>query len=77
MTIQREMFITEYQIARKNKNYRFMDWMAEQIEKFDKEEEIKQAKRNKLAEIEFLIGDSSIPQDVLLNAKNELIGGLT
>ena len=76
MTIQREMFITEYQIARKNKNYRFMDWMAEQIEKFDKEEEIKQAKRNKLAEIEFLLVDSSIPQDILLNAKNEIIGGL-
>ena len=76
MTIQREMFITEYQIARKNKNYRFMDWMAEQIEKFDKEEEIREAKRNKLAEIEFLLGDSSISQDILLNAKNEIIGGL-
>ena len=76
MTIQREMFITEYQIARKNKNYRFMDWMAEQIERFDKEEEIKQAKRNKLAEINFLLGDASIPQDILLNAKNEIIGGL-
>lgn len=76
MTIQREMFITEYQIARKNKNYRFMDWMAEQIEKFDKEEKIREAKRNKLAEIEFLMSDSSIPQYILLNAKNELIGGL-
>ena len=76
MTIQREMFITEYQIARKNKNYRFMDWMAEQIAKFDKEEKIREAKRNKIAEIEFLLGDSSISKDILLNAKNEIIGGL-
>ena len=76
MTIQREMFITEYQIARKNKNYAFVDWLAEQIQKYDKEEEIKVAKLNKLAEIEFLLGDSSIPQDILLNAKNEIIGGL-
>ena len=76
MTIQREMFITEYQIARKNKNYAFVDWLAEQIQKHDKEEEIKVAKLNKLAEIEFLLGDSSVPQDILLNAKNEIIGGL-
>lgn len=76
MTIKREMFITEYRIAVKNKNYAFVDWLAEQIQKFDKEEEIKQAKRNKLAEIEFLMGDASIPQDVLLNSKNELIGGM-
>ena len=76
MTIKREMFITEYQIAVKNKNYAFVDWLAEQIQKYDKEEEIRVAKRNKLAEINFLLGDSSIPQDVLLNSKNELIGGM-
>ena len=76
MTIRREAFILEYQLAVKNKNYAFVDWLAEQIQKYDKDEEIKQAKRNKFAEIEFLIGDSSIPQDILLNAKNELIGGL-
>ena len=76
MTIQREMFITEYQIARKNKNYAFVDWLAEQIQKYDKEQEIKALKLNKIHEIEFLLGDSSIPQDVLLNAKNEIIGGL-
>ena len=76
MTIQREAFILEYQLAVKNKNYAFVDWLAEQIQKYDKEQEIKALKLNKLAEIEFLLGDSSIPQDVLLNAKNELIGGL-
>ena len=76
MTIQREAFILEYQIAMKNKNYRFMDWMAEQIEKFDKEEKIREAKRNKLAEIEFLMGDSSIPYQMLEIARKEIIGGL-
>lgn len=50
--------------------------MTIQREKFDKEEEIREAKRNKIAEIEFLLGGSSIPQDILLNAKNKLIGGL-
>ena len=76
MTIKREAFILEYQLAVKNKNYAFVDWLAEQIQKYDKEQEIKVAKLNKLTEIEFLLGDSSIHQDVLLNAKNELIGGL-
>ncbi len=33
-------------------------------------------KYNKLAEIEFLLGDVSIPQEILLNAKNEILGGL-
>lgn len=76
MTINRSAFITEYQIARKNKNYAFVDWLAEQIQKYDKEEEIKQAKRNKLAEIEFLLGDASIPHQMLEIARNEIIGGL-
>ena len=76
MTMKREMFITEYQIAVKNKNYAFVDWLAEQIQKFDKEEEIKQAKRNKLAEIEFLMGDASIPNQMLEIARKELLGGL-
>jgi len=76
MTIKREMFITEYRIAVKNKNYAFVDWLAEQIERFDKEEEIRVAKRNKLAEIEFLMGDSSIPHQMLEIARKELLGGL-
>ena len=76
MTIQREAFIKEYQIAVKNKNYAFVDWLAEQIQKYDKEEETKQAKRNKLAEIEFLMGDSSIPYQMLEIARKDIIGGL-
>lgn len=76
MTINRSAFIMEYQIARKNKNYAFVDWLAEQIQKYDKEEEIKVAKRNKLAEIEFLMGDSSIPNQMLEVARKEIIGGL-
>ena len=76
MTIQREAFIKEYKIAVKNKNYAFVDWLAEQIQKYDKEQEIKQAKRNKLAEIEFLMGDSSIPYQMLEIARKEIIGGL-
>ena len=76
MTIRREMFIKEYQIAVKNKNYAFVDRLAEQIQKYDKEEEIKQAKRNKLAEIEFLMGDSSIPYQMLEIARKDIIGGL-
>ena len=76
MTIKREAFILEYQLAVKNKNYAFVDWLAEQIQKYDKEEETKQAKRNKLAEIEFLIGDSSIPYQMLEIARKEIIGGL-
>jgi len=66
----------EYQLAVKNKNYAFVDWLAEQIQKYDKDQEIKALKLNKIHEIEFLLGDSSIPHDILLNAKNELIGGL-
>jgi len=76
MTINRSAFITEYQIAIKNKNYAFVDWLAEQIQKYDKEEEIRVAKRNKLAEIEFLMGDSSIPHQMLEIARKELLGGL-
>ena len=76
MTIQRESFIKEYQIAVKNKNYRFVDWLAEQIEKFDKEQEIRVAKLNKIAEIDFLLGDASIPQEILIRTKNEILGGL-
>lgn len=72
MTIQREMFIKEYRIAVKNKNYAFVDWLADQIQKFDKEQEIKEAKLNKMAEISFLIGDVSIPQQILEKAYNEL-----
>ena len=76
MTIKREAFILEYQLAVKNKNYAFVDWLAEQIQKYDKEQEIKQDKRNKLAEIEFLMGDSSIPYQMLEIARKEIIGGL-
>ena len=76
MTIRREMFLEEYRLAVKNKNYAFVDWLAEQIQKYDKEQEIKQAKRNKLAEIEFLMGDSSIPYQMLEIARKEIIGGL-
>ena len=76
MTINRSAFITEYRIAVKNKNYAFVDWLAEQIQKYDKEQEIKQAKLNKLAEIEFLMWDSSIPYQMLEIARKEIIGGL-
>ena len=76
MTIQREAFIKEYQIAVKNKNYAFVDWLADQIQKHDKEEEIRASKRNKLAEINFLLGDASIPHQMLEIARNEIIGGL-
>lgn len=72
MTIQREAFILEYQIAVKKKNYAFVDWLAEQIEKHDKEQEIKLAKLNKMAEIGFLIGDISIPTKILENEFNKL-----
>ena len=72
MTIKREMFIEEYQIAVKNKNYAFVDWLADQIQKFDKEQEIKQAKLNKMAEISFLMGDVSIPTQMLESEYNKL-----
>ena len=72
MTIPRQDFIKEYQIAVKNKNYRFVDWLGEQLNKYDKEQEIKQAKLNKMAEISFLMGDVSIPHQVLEKAYNEL-----
>jgi hypothetical protein len=72
MTIQREMFLQEYRIAVKNKNYAFVDWLADQIHKFDKEHQITEAKLNKMAEISFLMGDVSIPHQILEKAYNEL-----
>ncbi len=76
MRINLEVFLTEREIAKKTGNTNFLTWLDFQIEKYLMQEEIKVAKRNKLAEIEFLLGDSSIPKDILLNAKNEIIGGL-
>ena len=76
MRINLEVFLTEREIAKKTGNINFLTWLDFQIEKYLMQEEIKVAKRNKLAEINFLLGDSSIPQDILLNAKNEIIGGL-
>ena len=76
MRINLEVFLTEREIAKKTGNTNFLTWLDFQIEKYLMQEEIKVAKRNKLSEINFLLGDSSIPQDILLNAKNELIGGL-
>ena len=76
MRINLEVFLTEREIAKKTGNTNFLTWLDFQIEKYLMQEEIKVAKRNKLAEINFLLGDSSIPQDILLNAKNDIIGGL-
>lgn len=76
MRINLEVFLTEREIAKKTGNTNFLTWLDFQIEKYLMQEEIRVAKLNKIAEIEFLLGDSSIPQDILLNAKNELIGGL-
>lgn len=76
MRINLEVFLTEREIAKKTGNTNFLTWLDFQIEKYLMQEEIKVAKRNKLAEINFLLGDSSIPQDILLDAKNEIIGGL-
>ena len=76
MRINTNIFLKEREIAIKNGNTNFLTWLDFQIEKYLMEKERSIAKLNKLREIEFLLGDSSIPQDVLLNAKNELIGGL-
>ena len=76
MRINTNIFLKEREIAIKNGNTNFLTWLDFQIEKYLIQKEGNITKLNKLREIEFLMGDSSIPQDVLLNAKNELIGGL-
>ena len=76
MRINLEVFLTEREIAKKTGNTNFLTWLDFQIEKYLMQEEIRIAKRNKLTEIEFLMGDSSISHQMLEIARKELLGGL-
>jgi hypothetical protein len=72
MRLNLEIFLKEKEIAEKNGNINFLVWLDFQIEKYKVEQEIKLAKLNKMAEISFLMGDVSIPTQMLEKAYNEL-----
>jgi competence protein ComGC len=72
MRLNLEIFMKEKEIAEKTGNKNFLAWLDFQIEKYLLENKIKQAKLNKMAEISFLMGDVSIPHQILEKAYNEL-----
>ena len=76
MRINTNIFLKEREIAIKNGNTNFLTWLDFQIEKYLIQKEGSIAKLNKLAEIEFLEGDSRINPEELKKAKNEVLGGL-